>query len=268
MKRINAAVIGAGGRMGITILELLSRNDSFDIVGASEDKNHVMIGKKLNSIIPGSNPNIKIEYELQKALSRADGIIDFSSPESSLAAAKYASENNKPLVIGTTGFNKKQKNIIKRLSGSFPCVLSPNMSIGVNVMFEISKRLTRLMYEDFDIEILESHHRNKKDSPSGTALKLAEIVAESMGKNLEDIAVYSRYGNTGPRKKGELGIQTLRGGDVVGEHSLLFYGDGERLELTHKASSRKTFAGGAIRALKWIVDKPNGLYSMKNVLGF
>jgi 4-hydroxy-tetrahydrodipicolinate reductase len=268
MKKLKVAVVGAGGRMGASILLLLASDNSIDIVGALEQKSHGIIGKKLNSIISGAKPNVKVEHDLNKALSKAEGIIDFSSPVSSLNTALYASKNNKTLVIGTTGFSQKQKNTIKRLSANFPCLLSPNMSIGVNIMFEISQNLTQLLHKDFDIEILESHHRNKNDSPSGTALRVAELVAGSMGKKLKDIAVYSRHGNIGARKKGELGIQTLRGGDVIGEHSLLFYGDGERLELIHKASSRVTFARGAIMALKWLIDKPNGLYSMKDVLGF
>lgn len=268
MKKIKAAVVGAGGRMGMTILELLTLNDDFEIVGASEFEGHQVTGRKLSSVLPGYKSNLRVEHLHDKAFSKADGIIDFSSPDSSVATAEFAARHGKALVIGTTGFNNKQIKHINELSGSFPCVMSPNMSVGVNIMFEISKQLTDLLHDDFDIEILESHHRNKKDSPSGTALKLAELIAATMGKKLKDIAVYSRHGNIGARKKGEVGIQTLRGGDVVGEHSLLFYGDGERLELTHKANSRKTFASGAIRALKWLVDKPHGLYSMKDVLGF
>ena len=268
MNKIKAAVVGAGGRMGMTILELLSLNDEFEIIGASEYEGHQITGRKLSSVLSGIKSNIKVEHLLDKALSKADGIIDFSSPDSSVTTAEYAALHGKALVIGTTGFNNKQIKRIGELTESFPCVMSPNMSVGVNIMFEISKKLTELLHDDFDIEILESHHRNKKDSPSGTAIKLAELVAATMGKKLKNIAVYSRHGNIGARKKGELGIQTLRGGDVIGEHSLLFYGDGERLELTHKANSRKTFASGAIRALRWLIDKPHGLYSMTDVLGF
>jgi 4-hydroxy-tetrahydrodipicolinate reductase len=268
MGLLKAGVVGVGGKMGSRILSLLISNDEFKVVGATERSGSSALGKDIGTLTGNQKQGVDVVENLEEAFIEADGIIDFSSPASTLQTAEYASKNSKALVIGTTGFSDKQKKSLLKLAQSFPCVFSPNMSVGVNVMFEMSKKLTGLLGNDFDIEILEAHHRNKKDSPSGTALKIAEVVSQSLNKNLSDIAVYSRHGNIGERKKGEIGIQTLRGGDVVGEHSLIFYGDGERIEFTHKASSRDTFANGAIRALNWVSDKPAGLYSMKDVLGF
>jgi len=267
MEKINAGVVGAGGKMGARILSLMIQDDYFRIVGASEQSGSELIGKDIGSAIGINDLNIEIKEDLARAFSEADGIIDFTTPSSTIKTVEFASKNHKVLVIGTTGFTEKEKNKIVKETKNFPCVMSPNMSVGINIMFEMSQKLTELLNDDFDIEIIESHHRNKKDSPSGTALRIAELVAQTMGQKLNDIAVYSRHGLSEGRKKGEIGIQAIRGGDVVGEHSLIFYGDGERIELTHKASSRDTFAKGAIRALKWLRGKPNGLYSMKDVLG-
>lgn len=254
--------------MGERILSLLLESDQFEVAGATEAAGSRLIGKDIGSLSSKARSKIKVSDNLDEAFRDAHGIIDFSSPQSTLKTAEYAAANSKALVVGTTGFSDKEKDTLVKLAYNFPCVFSPNMSVGVNVMFEMASKLTELLGNDFDIEILEAHHRNKKDSPSGTALRIAEVVSETLDKNLDDIAVYERHGNIGARKKGELGIQTLRGGDVVGEHSLIFYGDGERVEFTHKASSRDTFANGAIRALKWVSDKPAGLYTMKDVLGF
>jgi len=268
MGLIKAGVVGVEGKMGARILSLLINNNQFEVVGATEIAGSLALGKDIGTLTANAKQGTEVKDNIADAFKDTDGIIDFSSPASTLQTAEYAAKNCKALVIGTTGFSDKQKKSLLKLAQSFPCVFSPNMSVGVNVMFEMSKKLTELLGNDFDIEILEVHHRNKKDSPSGTALKIAEVVSQSLNKNLSDIAVYSRHGNIGERKKGEIGIQTLRGGDVVGEHSLIFYGDGERIEFTHKASSRDTFARGAIRALKWVSDRPAGLYSMKDVLGF
>ncbi|NIP39721.1 MAG: 4-hydroxy-tetrahydrodipicolinate reductase [Candidatus Dadabacteria bacterium] len=265
---IRAGVVGVGGKMGERILSLLLENGDFEVAGATEVARSRLIGKDVGSLSAQKKTSVTVSDNLDDAFKDADGIIDFTSPESTLMTAEYAAHYSKALVVGTTGFDEKQKVKLTKLAYNFPCVFSPNMSVGVNVMFEMSKKLTELLGADFDIEILEAHHRNKKDSPSGTALRIAEVVSETLDKNLNDIAVYSRHGNIGARKKGELGIQTLRGGDVVGEHSLIFYGDGERVEFTHKASSRDTFANGAIRALRWVHDKPAGIYTMKDVLGF
>lgn len=268
MAKIKVGIVGVGGKMGERILSLLIDNRDFEVTGATEVAGSSTIGQDIGTLTANPPCEIQIKEDLSQAFSGADGIIDFSSPQSTIRTAEFAAVNSKALVIGTTGFTDEQKQQITVLAKNFPCVFSPNMSVGVNVMFEMSRKLTELLGGDFDIEILEAHHRNKKDSPSGTALKIAEEVSDTLGKKLDDIAVYERHGNIGARKKGELGIQTLRGGDVVGEHSLIFYGDGERIELVHKASSRDTFANGAIRALKWVAGKPAGLYTMKDVLGF
>jgi 4-hydroxy-tetrahydrodipicolinate reductase len=171
------------------------------------------------------------------------------------------------MVIGTTGFRSDEKIRLEELAGKFPCVVSPNMSIGVNVMFEITKKLAELLGNEFDVEIIEAHHRQKKDSPSGTAIRLGEIVAEATGRDFSDVARFERHGHVGERGLNEIGIQAIRGGDIIGEHCVLFCGNGERVELTHRATNRDNFARGAIRALRWIIGKPPGIYTMRDVLG-
>jgi 4-hydroxy-tetrahydrodipicolinate reductase len=175
--------------------------------------------------------------------------------------------HGKPVVIGTTGFSKEETAAIQGYAANIPLVLSPNMSQGVNVLFDLVKRAAELLGEDFDVEINEVHHNLKKDAPSGTALQFGRIIAEVKGRDLADVAVYGRQGMIGARKKGEIGITAMRVADVVGEHTVVFGGPGERIEFTHKASSRKTFASGALRAVKYIRGKPRGLYTMKDVLG-
>ncbi|MGH7807348.1 MAG: 4-hydroxy-tetrahydrodipicolinate reductase, partial [Thermodesulfobacteriota bacterium] len=184
-----------------------------------------------------------------------------------LKNAEYASITGKAMVIGTTGFKLEEQKRIRELAGSFPSVISPNMSIGVNVMFEIAKKLAGFLGDEFDVEIVETHHKHKVDSPSGTALRLGEEIAGALGRDFKTVARFERHGQIGERKKGEIGIQTIRGGDVIGEHTAFFLGQGERIELTHKASNRDNFARGAVRAVKWVVGKPPGIYSMKDVLG-
>ena len=264
---INVLVTGAAGRMGKQIISLVLREEGIELVGATEIDGHPSIGKDVGEVIGTGKIGIVVSENLDKAASRADVVVDFSHPNASLDAASYASSKGKPMVIGTTGFSPDERVRLEMLANRFACVISPNMSIGVNVMFEITKRLAELLGNEFDIEVIEAHHREKKDSPSGTAMRLGEIIAESTGRSFSKVARFERYGHVGERALNEIGIQAIRGGDIIGEHSVWFCGNGERVELTHRATNRDNFARGAIRALRWIIGKPPGVYTMRNVLG-
>ncbi|MGQ0793913.1 MAG: 4-hydroxy-tetrahydrodipicolinate reductase [Deltaproteobacteria bacterium] len=258
---IKIAVAGVGGRMGERIISLLLQEDGVLISGALEREGHPLIGRFI------AEGKIPVSGSIDAAAADADGIIDFTTPAASLINAEFAARTGRAMVIGTTGFREDELARLKSLAEGFACVLSPNTSVGVNVMFEAARSIALLLADGFDVEIAETHHRHKIDSPSGTALKLGEVIAEALSTNLKDAAVYSRHGRIGERGSGEIGIQALRGGDVVGEHTVFFFGRGERIELTHRASTRDNFASGAIRAMKWVVGKPAGIYTMKDVLG-
>ena len=264
---IKTAISGACGRMGKSITSVLAADGDIQITGASEMEGHPGVNTNLGEMIGNKNIDVNISDDILKAFSGAEVIVDFTSPESTLKNLKYASENGKSMVIGTTGFSDQEKEELEKLASDIPCVISPNMSIGVNILFEISKKVASLVGDSYDIEIVETHHRKKVDSPSGTAIGLAKAVCEGVGSRLDDVARYERYGKIGERKKGEIGIQTLRGGDVVGDHTVMYMGEGERIELTHKASSRDNFSRGVLMAVKWLHGKSPGIYSMKDVLG-
>jgi len=194
-------------------------------------------------------------------------IINFTNPEASIESLEFAKEIGSAIVIGTTGLSPEQMNRIKELSKGVRCVFSPNMSVGVNVMFKIVQEVAQVLGPEYDIEIFEAHHRMKKDSPSGTAAKLGELVSKAIGRDFGQVGVYGRKGMVGERTKEEIGMQVIRAGDIVGEHTVLFGGIGERLEVIHRAHSRDNFARGAVRAAFWVVSQPNGLYDMQDVLG-
>ena len=265
---IKVAVVGVCGCMGMSIASLAGADEDIELVGATEVPGHVSIGRDLGDFIEGAGPGVSVSDSIEVAARAADVIIDFTVPEATLAHAEYSVRNEKSMVIGTTGFTSEQREKLLRLLERIPCVFSPNMSVGVNVLFEISRQMASHLGESYDAEIFETHHRGKADSPSGTAIALAEAVAAGLGSELKDVARYERHGRIGARKKGEIGVQTLRGGDVVGDHTVMFLGDGERVELTHKATSRENFSSGALRAAKWIPGRPPGVYAMRDVLGF
>ena len=265
---IKVTVIGVSGRMGRSIVKMMVNDDQIKIVGATEIRGHEKIGDDISCVIGCDVLGVCISDNLEEAAKNADIIVDFTNPESTISNTKFAVNNNKAIVIGTTGFKRSQYELLNELLIKIPSVISPNMSIGVNVLFEISKQVSKLLGSSYDVEILEAHHKNKVDSPSGTAIGLGKAVAEGLGVDFEEKAVYERYGNLGKREDGIIGVQTLRGGDVVGEHTVFFLGEGERIELTHKASSRDNFSLGVIRAVKWLWGKPQGMYSMRDVLGF
>ena len=251
------AITGVTGRMGSALVRTVRGDSRFALAGGSERKGHASIG--LGAL------EAPVVDDLAKLLPGCDVVIDFTSPEASLEHAKACAAAKVALVVGSTGFSPEAKAEMALFAKSIPVVMSPNMSVGVNLMIEVAAELARRLGDGFEIEILEAHHRLKKDAPSGTALRLGEELAKAVGRSPKDFAL-SRVGQIGERPRTEIGIQTLRGGDVVGEHTVYFFGDGERIELTHRASSRDQFARGAVRAASWAVGKPPGLYGMGDVL--
>ena len=263
---INVAINGSLGRMGLTLLEAISLNDKTKLGAVFERPSNAHIGTLIESFTPHYQGDIQLQSEWESVLDDFEVIIDFSSIEGTLETLKKAQKHHKPLVIGTTGLNDHLP-IIEQYALSIPILFAPNMSLGVNVLLTLLKQTTqRLKKLDYDIEILEAHHRHKIDAPSGTALKMGEVIAEELGIDYRQDGVFCRSGQTGVRLDNTIGYQTLRGGDIVGEHTAYFITDGERLEITHKASSRMTFAKGAVSAAAWLVTQPNGLYDINNLL--
>ena len=264
-ENVKAIVVGAAGKMGSRIIHIIKETPSIELYRAFERPDHTSIGRDIGEVIGLGKLGIPLIGGLKKE--GGDVIINFSSPSASLESLEYAKETGLAIVIGTTGFNPEQLEKIKGLSKSIRCVLAPNMSVGMNLMFRVVQDVARVLGPEYDIEILEAHHRLKKDSPSGTAVKLGELIAGAIGRNLDQVGVYGRKGMIGERTKEEIGMQVIRAGDIVGEHTVLFGGIGERLEIIHRAHSRDNFARGAIKAALWIVNQPNGLYDMQDVLG-
>jgi 4-hydroxy-tetrahydrodipicolinate reductase len=266
---IKAIVTGAAGRMGSRIVNVLSTSEGIRLSAAVERKGHPQLNQDAcgPAGIASSGVLTLITDDLAGSLKAGDVLIDFTLPEASLGHLKACAELGKAIVIGSTGFTKEQMAEVAKLVQKAPCVLSPNMSIGVNLCFKVLAEIAKTIGEDYDMEIVEAHHRMKKDAPSGTAMKMAQVLAAAVNRNLDEVGVYARKGMIGERTKQEIGIQTLRAGDIVGEHTVLFAGKGERIEITHRAHSRDTFAAGAVRAAKWVVGKKPGLYDMQDVLG-
>jgi len=253
--------------MGRTIVSCIEDTDGVDISGGTENSGNSLIGCDIGELAGIGKKNILVEDNLEKAVQACDVIIDFTSPDSSMQTLQEAVKEIKPLVIGTTGFSSEQKQQIAQASKKNRCVMAPNMSIGVNVLFKVVSDMAKALGDAYDVEIVEAHHKFKKDAPSGTAVRISEIVADALNRNIDEVGVYGRKGIT-ERTPKEIGVHTLRAGDIVGEHRVLFGGMGENLEIFHRAQSRDTFARGAIRAAKWLVNQPVGLYDMQDVLGF
>jgi 4-hydroxy-tetrahydrodipicolinate reductase len=265
MKEMGAIVVGAAGKMGARVIQIINETPSVKLFRAIERSDHPSVGKDIGEVIGLGKMGVILESSLKKG--GGDVIINFTSPQASLESLAFAKEAGLAMVIGTTGLNSEQMNKVKELSKDVRCVLAPNMSVGVNVMFRIVQEVAKVLGPEYDIEILEAHHRLKKDSPSGTAVKLGELISSSIGRDFGKVGVYGRRGMMGERTKDEIGMQVIRAGDIVGEHTVLFGGIGERLEITHRAHSRDNFARGAVRAALWVVNQPNGLYDMQDVLG-
>tara|TARA_B100000686_G_scaffold343614_1_gene424759 strand:+ start:168 stop:968 length:801 start_codon:yes stop_codon:yes gene_type:complete len=259
-------VVGIAGRMGKTIAGCIGDTDEVNLGGGTEQAGSANIGKDIGEVGGIGQQGIAVTDDLRVALKNCDVVIDFTTPESSLQTLKVAAEKFIPVVVGTTGFSNEQSQEIEQIGKKIPCVVAPNMSIGVNVMFKLVADAARVLGDAYDVEIVEAHHKLKKDAPSGTAVRISEIVADSLGRNLEEVGVYGRKG-IAVRTPKEIGIHTLRAGDIIGEHRVLFGGIGENFEIFHRAQSRETFARGSVRAAKWILDQPNGIYDMQDVLG-
>ncbi len=264
---IKVVVAGAGGRMGGRIVQLIAESKELIVVGAFEKADHPSINRDLGEWLGIGKTGQTIVADPKEAISQGQVLIDFTFHTASLEHLRLAAARKIPAVIGSTGFTAGEVEEIKDLCQTVPCVLAPNMSIGVNVLFKVVRDVALALGEGFDIEILEVHHKMKKDAPSGTALKLAQVLAQARSQNLDEVAVYERRGIIGERRPEEIGIQTFRAGDIIGEHTVLFGGMGERIEITHRAHNRDTFARGALRAARWIIDQKNGLYDMQDVLG-
>ncbi len=261
------AVTGAAGRMGSRIIALVTEAAEMTVTGAIESPLHNHIGQDAG-LGAGCGPlHVAITSDLEQALAPSDVLIDFTWPEVTMQNLAQCVRLGKSMVIGTTGFTVQQRSEIENASQVIPLVFAPNMSVGVNVCFKLLKELAATLGDGFDVEIVELHHNRKKDSPSGTAVRMGEIVAAALDRDYSEVANYHREGMCGERSREEIGMQTVRGGDIVGEHTVYFIGMGERIELTHRAMSRDMFARGAIRAAKWLDRQPAGLYSMQDVLG-
>jgi 4-hydroxy-tetrahydrodipicolinate reductase len=264
---INVIVTGAAGKMGSRIIQLIGESETFKLRGAVERKEHPRLGSDAGEVAGTRRLGVPIHHDLEGVLKETDVVMDFTAPASTVAILPSVARAKKPIVIGTTGFSKKEMDILRDLVRPIACVLSPNMSVGVNLLFKILADVARVTGDDYDVEIVETHHRFKKDAPSGTALAMAQVLAEVLKRDLGEVGVYSRAGITGERKRKEIGIQSVRAGDVVGEHTVIFGGLGERIEITHKAHSRDNFARGALLAAQWVVSRKPGLYDMQDVLG-
>ncbi|MGA1871040.1 MAG: 4-hydroxy-tetrahydrodipicolinate reductase [bacterium] len=262
---IKVIVCGAKGRMGIKILEAIASTEGMQVAAAIEKADHPNAGAAVVSTPEG----ILLSVDLSEEIEKGDVIIDFTSAQASISHLDIALTHKRPMVIGTTGFSEYQVQKIRQASEYIPIVLAPNMSIGINTLFGILEEIGRILPHEYDIEIVETHHRFKKDSPSGTALKIGQILAHARGIPLDKVVVYGRKGtDIHMRPKDEIGIHAIRCGDVVGEHTIIFGSIGERIELTHKAHGRDTFAYGAVKAAQFVVNAPHGIYDMQDVLGF
>ena len=264
---IKAIVAGAAGRMGERIIHMIRQSQDIALIAAFEHPDHPNVNEDAGLVAGIGKIGVNIAESLQEVIDLGDVLIDFTTPEATLGNLKLAVSHELSMVIGTTGFTGERLEEVTGLAKKIRCVMAPNMSVGVNVMFRIVGEMAEILGNDYDMEILEIHHRRKKDAPSGTALRLAQILATAVNRDLEKVAVYERRGLVGERSDEEIGIQTWRAGDVTGDHMVMFGGIGERLELTHRAHNRDNFARGALRAAKWIVKQPLGLYDMQDVLG-
>lgn len=262
---LKIAVAGASGRMGRMLVEAIAAAPDAVLSGALDRAGSDAIGQDAGAFL-GQPAGVAITADLTAGLQGADCLIDFTRPEGTLAHLAYCAEHGIKLVIGTTGFDDAGKEAIREAAEKTAIVFAPNMSVGVNVTLKLLQQAAKSLAEGYDIEIIEAHHRHKVDAPSGTALKMGEVIADALGRDLKDCAVYGREGVTGTRDPSTIGFATIRGGDIVGDHTVLFAGTGERIEITHKSSSRVTYAHGALRAAQFLFDKTTGLYDMQDVL--
>ncbi len=267
MSLVKVGVTGCAGRMGRTIAKVVHETEGVTLAGGTETKESGAIGKDMGDLAGVGTLGIAVSETLQEIINDCDVVIDFSIPVASLEHFLIAHEAGKSIVIGTTGFSDEQWKTFDSMQNGIRAVIAPNMSVGVNLLFSLTRKAAEILGDDYDVEIVEMHHNQKIDAPSGTAVKLSEVAADALGRDIAKVGNYGRHGQVGARDKKEIGVMTLRGGDVVGDHTVIFAGTGERVELSHKAGSRDNFAKGAVRAAGWIVDQKPGIYDMMDLLG-
>ncbi|MFH1870301.1 MAG: 4-hydroxy-tetrahydrodipicolinate reductase [Pseudomonadota bacterium] len=266
MEKIRYAIAGSSGRMGRTLIEAVQQDPGASLAAALEHGSSPFIGKDAGELV-GAPCGVTITADLDAALAVADCLIDFTRPEGTLLHLEACRRHKVSLVIGTTGFSAQGKRIIEEAAQEIPVVFAPNMAVGVNAVFRLLDVAARILNEGYDVEVIEAHHRHKVDAPSGTALRMGEVVAAALGRDLSECAVYGREGHTGERPAQQIGFSTIRGGDIVGDHTVLFAGTGERIEITHKSASRMPYAQGAVRAGRFMHGRERGLFDMQDVLG-
>lgn len=266
MTKLRIAIAGASGRMGRMLIEATLKAEDAQLVAAFERTGSPFLGKDAGELV-GNACGVAITDDLVAGLSQADCLIDFTRPEGTLEHLSVATQAGVAMVIGTTGFEADGKAAIAEAAKTIPVVFAPNMAVGVNAVFKLLDVAARILSEGYDIEIVEAHHRYKVDAPSGTALRMGEVVAQALGRDLRECAIYGREGVTGERDAQTIGFATVRGGDIVGDHTVMFCGLGERVEISHKAGSRMPYALGSLRAARFLKERSNGLYDMQDVLG-
>ena len=266
MEMIRYAIAGSSGRMGRTLIEAVQQDSGASLAAALEHGSSPFLGKDAGELV-GAPCGVRITDDLDAALAAADCLIDFTRPEGTLAHLEACRRHRVGLVIGTTGFSSLGKKAIAGAAGEIPIVFAPNMAVGVNAVFRLLDVAARILNAGYDVEVIEAHHRHKVDAPSGTALRMGEVVAAALGRDLSACAVYGREGHTGERPATQIGFSTIRGGDIVGDHTVLFAGPGERIEITHKSASRMPYALGALRAGRFMRGHERGLFDMQDVLG-
>jgi len=265
---VKIGVTGAAGRMGQALIEAVNLAENLELTAAIERPGSSLVGADAGELSGQGKSGVVLLDSLDAALEHIDVLIDFTAPAATVNNAKLCAQHGKFIVIGTTGFTPEQQDELVLASRDIPICKASNYSVGVNLCFELLDTAARVLGEESDIEIYEAHHRHKVDAPSGTALSMGEVVASALGRKLDDVAVYGRQGQTGARDRDTIGFATVRAGDIVGDHTVTFAAEGERVEITHKASSRMSFARGAVRAAAWLVEQPPGLFDMRDVLGF
>jgi len=263
---MNVAIVGAAGRMGGRLIHAVVEAEGLTLTAAVERPGHPQIGMDAGLVAGAGDLGVKIGDDLARGMAAADVLIDFTFPEVTLKNLAVCAELGKSVVSGSTGFTPEQRAAAEKFAAKVPLVLAPNMSVGVNACFKLLKEAAKILGDGFDVEIVELHHNKKKDSPSGTAVRMGEVVAEALGRDYNQVANFHREGMCGERGKQEIGMQTVRGGDIVGEHTVYFIGMGERIEISHRAMSRDMFARGAVRACQWLAGKAPGIYDMQDVL--
>ncbi len=264
---MRVAISGAAGRMGRTLVAACTEHPDFECAGALEPPGHDAVGADAGLLAGSGAIGVEVTDDPGGFLDTVDGVIDFSLPSGTAALAERCRAAGRQIVIGTTGFSAAERARVEACAADIPVLIAPNMSVGVNACFHLIAIASRILGEETDVEIIEMHHRNKVDAPSGTAVRMGEIVADALGRDLAECAIYGREGHTGVRGRETIGFETIRGGDAVGEHTVMFAGTGERIEITHRAGSRLNFAHGALRASRWLRERGSGLYDMQDVLG-